>query len=118
MAENKPIELRYYPQADPAALVLHRIWGLVQPGTTNPVEHDVAEAYLDFIVDGRVKRSLQLGSGLTYNPASKAILIQLTNSGASFIRETATLEYSFYVVWDYGAAQTIREGAVTAIRVA
>lgn len=118
MAENKPIEVRYYQPAPDDALVFNRIWGLVDAATGLPVTHGIREAYLHISKDGKQRLELALGTGLTWNDADKTMLVQIQNSKLQFIRSTSEMTYSFYVVWDHGAAQTIREGTVTAVKVA
>ena len=62
--------------------------------------------------------SLQLGKGLSWSTESKQISIIVRNMDVDFITESKSLTYKFYVVWDYGQAQTIREGTVNAVMVA
>jgi len=117
MAENKPIEVRYYRPAPDDALVFNRIWGLVDTATGQPITNSISAAYLHIAQDGKQRLELSLGDGLTWNDTDKSVLVQITNSKVQFIRTTTDMTYSFYVVWDHGAAQTIREGTVTAVKV-
>ncbi|WP_454884011.1 hypothetical protein [Sphingomonas oryzagri] len=118
MAQSPTIELRYYPQIEDEKIVFSSIWGLVDTGTTTPITRTLVDARFDVSVDGKLRKSLSLGSGLTYNDDTKQVSITFMNSDVSFIKEDATMEYAFYVVWDFGQAQTIREGAINAVRVA
>lgn len=118
--DTKPIELRAYNPAASGSLVFNQVWRLVTQ--SEPVSATIVEAHFH-VRDtssgkARTKLELSLGNGLTWNDANKSVHIKITNDQVSFIRETSEMDYSFYVVWDYGAIQTIREGTVTAVRVA
>jgi hypothetical protein len=115
---DKTIELRHYPKADPNGLVFNRVWQLVQSGTSDPVEYEVVEAYLDIIADDKAKASFRLGNGLTWDAEAKTVAIKIKNSDAAFIKADVEMAYSFYVEWSHGALQTLREGTVAAVRVA
>lgn len=114
--DTTAIELRAYNPASPGALVFNRLWGLVSEGA--PVTHSVVEAFFHVRDNGRTRLELSLGNGLIWNDVEKVIHIQITNEQVAFIRATSEMDYSFYVVWDHGAVQTIREGTVTAVKVA
>lgn len=116
MVENKNIELRSYSAAAAGSLVFNQIWRMQVAGAAVP--GTVAEAYFCILENGREKLRLALGSGLTWDDADKSVLIQITNDQVKFIRADTLMEYSLYVVWEHGDVQTIREGAVTALRVA
>lgn len=116
MVENKSIELRSYSAAAPGSLVFNRIWRLQTAGEAVP--GTIKEAYFSVLDNGREKLRLSLGDGLTWDDADKSVLIQIANEKVAFIRTDSVMEYSFYVVWEHGDIQTIREGAVTALRVA
>lgn len=116
MVEVKQIELRSYTAAAPGSLVFNRIWRLQTAGVAVP--GNVTEAYFSVLDNGREKLRLSLGDGLTWNDADKSVLIQIANERVAFIRTDSVMEYSFYVVWEHGDIQTIREGAVIALRVA
>lgn len=118
--ENKTIEVRAYNPAALGALVFNQVWTLNPKG--GPVSNSVIEAFFH-IRDtsgekARTKLELSLGNGITWDDAKKSFHIKITNDQASFIRETSEMDYSLYVTWDYGAVQTIREGTVTAVKVA
>ena len=115
MIDNTTIELRSYNPAATGSLVFNRIWRL--RSGTDLISGDVAEAYFVVLDGTRKKMELSLGNGLTWNADEKSILIQITNEQVAFIRADAALEYSFYVVWQHGDVQTIREGALTAVKV-
>ena len=117
VAENKPIELRYYSEAPDDATVFVRIWQLNQDGTTNPVTGTVTTAGFHINSGKKQFLTLTLGNGLTWNDTDKLLGIRITNDQLSFIREDTELKYEAFVVWDNGEAQTIREGTVTAVRV-
>jgi len=104
VAENKPIELRYYSEAPDDATVFLRIWKLTTAG---------------FHVNLGRKQYLKLtlGNGLTWDDTTKSLHIHITNEQTAFIREDGELQYEAFVVWNDGEAQTIREGTVTAVRV-
>ncbi len=114
--DTAPIELRAYNPASAGSLVFNRIWGLVTQ--SEPVSHSVVEAYFHVRDNGRTKLELSLGKGLTWDDTAKSIHIQITNEQVAFIRATSEMDYSFYVVWDHGAVQTLKEGTVTAVKVA
>lgn len=118
MATATPIELRYYQQVDEDTVVFSAIWGLVAKGTTDPITHTPTEVHFDVIADGIAYCSLGVGNGLTWNDDTKQVSIQITNGDLNFITEDTTMTYKFYVVWDYGQAQTLREGTVNAVMVA
>ncbi len=114
--DTAPIELRAYNPASAGAKVYERIWKL---GTdSGPVSYSVVEAYFHVRDNGRTKLELSLGKGLTWDDTAKSIHIQITNDQLLFIRENKELDYSFYVTWDHGAIQTLKEGTVTAVKVA
>ncbi len=96
-------------------MVFNRIWGLVTQ--SEPVSQSVVEAYFNVRDNGRTKLELSLGKGLTWDEKAKSIHIQITNEQVAFIRATYEMDYSFYVVWDHGAVQTLKEGNVTAVKV-
>lgn len=114
--DTSPIELRAYNPAAPGALVYNRIWGLVTQ--SEPVPASIVEAHFHVRDNGRTKLQLSLGNGLTWNDVNKSVHIQITNEQVAFIRDTSEMDYSFYVVWDHGAVQTLKEGTVTAVKVA
>jgi hypothetical protein len=116
MVDVKDIELRSYSTAAAGSLVFNNIWRLQTAGVA--VEGTPAEAYFCVLDAGREKLRLALGSGLTWDDGDKSVLVQITNDQVAFIRADTTMEYSFYVVWQRGDVQTIREGAVNALRVA
>ncbi len=118
MANSKDIELRYYPQLADDAVVYSAIWQLVDPATKAPVTNNPTQ--VQFVVNEgeRAKSTLGLGSGLTWNPTSKQVIIKVQNSDLAFIKADGQFQYALYVVWDHGQAQTIREGTVNAVRVA
>lgn len=118
MATANPIELRYYQQVDEDTVVFSAIWGLVAKGSTDPITQTPTSIHLDVISDGIAYCSLGVDSGLTWDNDTKQVTIKFLNSDLSFITQDAVMAYKFYVVWDYGQAQTIREGAVNAIVVA
>jgi hypothetical protein len=121
MVEIRDIELRSYSTAAAGSLVFNRVWQLRK--NNEPVQTTIAETYF-VVIDPKnpdrpvEKLRLSLGNGLTYDDADKSVHIQITNEHVNFIRSDTTMEYAFYVVWDHGEAQTIREGAVNALRVA
>lgn len=117
MAENKPIEVRYYRLAPDDAAVFLRVWKLTKAGTADPVEGTVVSAGFHINQGKRQYLTLTLGDGLSWNDVEKALAIQITNGQVPFIREDTELAYECFVVWDNGEAQTIREGTVTAVRV-
>lgn len=116
MVDTQDIELRSYSAALAGSLVFNRIWRLQTDGALVP--DTAAEAYFCILDNGREKLRLSLGAGLTWDDTDKSILIQITNEQVSFIRQDTTMEYNLYVVWQRGDVQTIREGAVNALRVA
>lgn len=116
MVDTQDIELRSYSKAVVGSLVFNRIWRLQTAGEA--VSTSVAEAYFCVLDNGRERLRLSLNNGLTWNDEDKSVLIQITNEQVSFVRADTTMEYSFYVVWQRGDVQTIREGAVNALRVA
>lgn len=118
MVEIRDIELRRYSTAAAGSLVFNTIWQLRKAADGTAPAQEIGEAYFIILDEGREKLKLSLGSGLTWDDADKSILIQITNEQVRFIREDKTMEYAFYVVWDHGAVQTIREGAINALRVA
>lgn len=118
MATSSFTELRHYPRLEEDTVVFTSIWGLVASGTSDPITNNPTSIHLDLVVEGRTRLALSLGSGLTWNPVTKQVSIEITNAQTSFIRDDGQIEYAFYVVWDYGQAQTIREGTVSAVRVA
>ncbi len=117
MAENKPIELRYYRLAPDDATVFLRIWKLTTAGTTEPVPRSVVSAGFHVNLGRRQYLTLTLEDGLTWNDTDKSLTIRITNSQTAFIREDGELNYESFVVWNDGETQTIREGTVTAVRV-
>jgi len=120
VAENKPIEVRYYRLAPDDATVFIAVWKLTKAGTTDPVDGTVVSAGFHINQGSQGKRqylTLSLDNGLSWNDEEKALAIQITNSQVPFIREDSELAYECFVVWDNGEAQTIREGTVTAVRV-
>lgn len=117
MAENQPIELRYYRLAPDDATVFLRIWKLTTAGTTDPVARSVISAGFHVNLGRKQYLTLSLGEGLTWNDTDKSLSIRITNDQLPFIREDTELQYEAFVVWDDGEAQTIREGTVTAVRV-
>ncbi|KKI22554.1 hypothetical protein [Sphingomonas sp. Ag1] len=119
MVEIRDIELRSYSTAAEGSLVFNRIWQLrLADGT--PITREIGEAYFVVLDEGRTKLKLSLGNGLTWDDASKSILIQITNEQVRFIRDDTTMEYAFYIVPPAPAGEIIpiREGAVNALRVA
>ena len=114
--DTAPIELRAYDPAATGSYVYNAIWGLVEKGV--PVSSSVKEAYFHVRENGRKRLQLALGSGLSWNNQTKTVHIQITNEQVAFLRSDMDLDYSFYVVWDYGLIETLKEGAVTAVRVA
>ncbi|MCC4257015.1 hypothetical protein [Sphingobium lactosutens] len=117
MAENKPIELRYYSEAPDDATVFLRIWKLTTAGTTDPVDRIVTVAGFHVNLGRKQYLKLTLGNGLTWDDTTKSLHIHITNEQTAFIREDGELQYEAFVVWNDGEAQTIREGTVTAVRV-
>lgn len=117
MAENKPIELRYYRIAPQDASVFTRVWKLNAAGTSDAVTGTVVAAGFHINAGRKQFLTLSLGAGLTWNDSEKLLGIRITNSQLSFIREDAQLSYECFVVWDNGETQTIREGTVNAVRV-
>lgn len=115
MVETKTIELRRYNPAAAGSLVFNQIWRL-RTGS-EVISSDIAQAFLVVIEDGRKKLELSLGNGLTWDATEKSIHIQVTNEQVAFIKADTSLEYSFYVVWQHGDVQTIREGTVDAVKV-
>jgi hypothetical protein len=116
MALDTSIELRAYNPALAGSLVLNRLWQLTTDGV--PVEAAPVAAYFHVRDNGRTKLELTFGSGLTWIDQLKAVHIQITNEQVAFIRASSEMDYSFYVIFDHGAVQTIREGTVTAVKVA
>lgn len=118
MATSNFTELRHYPRLDAETVVFSSVWSLVTSGTSDPVANNPVRVHLDLVVDGRVRSALTLSDGLTWNPTTKQVSIEIKNGQTAFIRDDGQIEYAFYVVWDYGQAQTLREGTVNAVRVA
>jgi hypothetical protein len=116
MATNVPIELRAYSPAREGSLVFDRIWELQTGG--QPIASAIVEAFFQVAVEGTKKLQLSFGNGLTYNAVAQSIRIQITNEQVKFIKETTSMEYAFYVVFEHEPIQTLREGAVNAVRVA
>lgn len=110
------IELRAYNPASAGSLVFKQLWKLTTKG--EPVSKAPLEAHFHVRDNGRTKLKLSLGNGLTWIDQFKAVFIQITNEQVSFIRENSEMDYSFYVVWDHGAVETLKEGTVTAVKVA
>lgn len=116
MVDYKDIELRSYSTAATGSLVFNEVWRLQTAGEAVP--GTVAEAYFCVLENSREKLRLSLGNGLTWDDTDKSFLVQITNDLVAFIRADTAMEYSLYVVWQHGDVQTIREGAVNALRVA
>lgn len=114
--DTAPIELRAYNPASAGSLVLNKIWGLVAKGA--PVSASIVEAYFHVRDNGKTRLRLSLGEGLSWNNENKTVHIQITNEQVAFIRSNSEMDYSFYVVWDYGLVETLKEGTVTAVKVA
>ena len=117
MAENKPIEVRYYSLAPDDATVFLRIWQLHAAGTTDPVTRSVTTAGFHINQGKKQYLTLSLGDGLSWNDTDKLLSVRITNGQVPFIREDTQLKYECFVVWDNGETQTIREGTVNAVRV-
>lgn len=117
MAENKPIEVRYYRLAPDDATVFIAAWKLTKAGTDELVEGSVVSAGFHINQGKKQYLTLSLDNGVSWNDEAKVLAIQITNSQVPFIREDTELAYECFVVWDDGEAQTIREGTVTAVRV-
>lgn len=117
MAENKPIELRYYRLAPDDATVFLRIWKLTDPATGQPVERTAVSAGFHVNLGRRQYLTLTLDDGLTWDDTTKSLNIRITNQQTAFIREDGELQYEAFVVWNDGETQPLREGTVTAVRV-
>ena len=117
MAENQPIELRYYRLAPDDATVFLRIWKLTTAGTTDPVARSVISAGFHVNLGRKQYLTLTLGDGLTWDDTTKSLSIRITNQQTAFIREDGELQYEAFVVWNDGETQPLREGTVTAVRV-
>lgn len=118
MANSKDIELRYYPQLADDTVVYSAIWQLVDPATKAPITNNPTQ--VQFVVNEgeKAKCTLAVGTGLTWNPTTKQVSIKVRNSDLTFVKADGQFQYALYVVWDHGQAQTIREGTVSAVRVA
>jgi len=117
VAENKPIEVRYYRLAPDDATVFLRIWKLTEAGSFNPVTGTVTTAGFHINLGKKQYLTLTLSDGLSWDDTDKSLTVHISNSKVAFIREDTELAYECMVVWDNGETQTIREGTVTAVRV-
>ena len=117
MAENKPIEIRYYRPMDDDAFVFTAKIGVIDKTSQAPVPFTATEAYFHISENERVKLELSLGNGLLWDDELKAITVFIRNSQMRFVRTDSEMTYSLYVKWDNGLADTIREGTVTAVKV-
>lgn len=117
MAENKPIEIRYYRPMDDDAFVFTAKIGVIDKATQTPVPYTATEVYFHIADNERVKLELSLGNGLLWDDTAKAITIFIRNNQMRFVRTDSEMTYSLYVKWDNGSADTIREGTVTAVKV-
>ncbi|OAH42761.1 hypothetical protein AX777_05855 [Sphingobium yanoikuyae] len=119
MADIKDIEVRYIPALSDDAIVYVDKIGIIDKATGEPVEFTAAEAVLSISENERSKLLLSLDNGLVWNDVEKTISVVIRNHQMRFVRADTQLEYALSVRWtDSQLAKTLREGTVTAVRVA
>lgn len=117
MAENKTIEVRYYGPASEDFVTYTSKLALTNPGSGSPIEFSVRDAHFRISRNERILLDLTLNDNIVWNDGEKSIYVFIRNSELGFIRADTELNYSWWVVWENGTSQTLREGTVTAVRV-
>ncbi len=117
MAENKPIEVRYYgPTAGDFVTYTAKL-ALTNPETSEPTDFGVVDAHFRISRNERILLDLSLADNVIWNDGDKTIYVFIKNDQLGFIKADTELAYSWWVVWDNGKSATLREGTVTAVRV-
>ncbi|WP_300115507.1 hypothetical protein [Sphingobium sp.] len=119
MADMKDIEIRYIPALSGDAIVFVEKIGIVDAGTGLPVEFTAEQVVFSISENERSKLLLRLGDGIVWNDTEKSISITIRNDQMRFVRADGEYDYALSVQWvGNDLATTIREGTVTAVRVA